>query len=292
MTAIRFWAYCRTSTEDLQSPEDSKRWQLARCAALVAGQGEIVGYSHDVGQSRSLPWKRRPEAAALLAECATKNRRFDAIVVAEPARAFAGGEFGLVFPVLTHHGVALWLPEVGGRVDPDSDAHDMMMVMFGSMSKAERARIKMRTRSALEAMAAVGRFTAGCVAYGYQLEDAGPHPHHVKAKEGKRLRSVVADPVAAPVVAELFERYAAGDGLGIIATDLSERGILSPSAHRPDGDDRDPRREDHERGRREDHDEAVLPKAGLSQHYPRWVGCHRTTRSEADKCLAEGPLPA
>src|SRR5688572_11212765 len=110
----RFLAYLRTSTEELQDPEESKRWQLARAKALVAGHGEIVVVAHDIGQSRSLPWRRRPEAAAILAEAARKDRRFDAIVVAEPQRAFAGSEFANVFPTLTHYGVELWVPEVGG----------------------------------------------------------------------------------------------------------------------------------------------------------------------------------
>jgi hypothetical protein len=35
----------------------------------------------DVGQSRSLPWKRRPRAARLLADLADPHRGFDAVVI-------------------------------------------------------------------------------------------------------------------------------------------------------------------------------------------------------------------
>ena len=51
---------------------------------------------------------------------ATRDRGFDAVVIGEPQRAFYGNQFGLTFPVFTHYGVELWVPEVGGAVDPGS----------------------------------------------------------------------------------------------------------------------------------------------------------------------------
>ena len=64
---IPFAFYGRVSTEDQQDPESSKQWQLHRSLGLIqpAG-GEVVEEFFDIGQSRSLPWKRRPEAARLL----------------------------------------------------------------------------------------------------------------------------------------------------------------------------------------------------------------------------------
>ncbi len=44
----------------------------------------------DIGQSRALPWARRPHAAALLAAIADLDRTFDAIVMGEYERAFYG----------------------------------------------------------------------------------------------------------------------------------------------------------------------------------------------------------
>ncbi|HZU73752.1 MAG TPA: recombinase family protein [Acidimicrobiales bacterium] len=115
----RFAFYGRVSTEDHQDPESSRGWQLARSRTLIdpAG-GEIVAEYFDVGQSRSLPWKRRPEAARLLAALADPARGFEAVVVGEPARAFYGTQFGNTFPVFVHFGVGLWVPEVGGAIDP------------------------------------------------------------------------------------------------------------------------------------------------------------------------------
>jgi len=62
-----FAAYVRTSTEDNQSPDDSKRWQLALAQQLITPHdGSIVAVYHDIDISRSLPWSRRPEATRLV----------------------------------------------------------------------------------------------------------------------------------------------------------------------------------------------------------------------------------
>lgn len=66
------------------------------------------------------------------------------------------------FPVFVHYQVQLWVPEVGGQVDPDSKARDLVMSVFGGMSKGERNRIKIRVRSAMAAQTSVeGRFLGG-----------------------------------------------------------------------------------------------------------------------------------
>lgn len=222
--------YARTSTEMNQTPEDSLAWQRARAESLIAGTGEIVAVFHDVGQSRSLPWKRRPEATALLAEAASPaRRRFDAVVIAEPARAFAGAEFAAVFPILTHHKVQLFVPEVGGRVDPDSEAHDMVLMLFGGMSKGERARIKMRTRTSMRQQGGEGKWLGGRPPYGYQTIDDGPHPNAAKAKQGLKRKRLVPDPVTAHVVQRIFADYAAGKGIGRITDELTREGVTSPS---------------------------------------------------------------
>ncbi len=143
---IRFAFYGRVSTEDQQDPASSRSWQLERSRQLVESAGTIVDEFFDVGQSRSLPWKRRPEASRLLQAFADERRGFDAVVIGEPQRAFYGHQFGLTFPVFTHYHVALWVPEVGGAVDPGSEAHDLVMTLFGGMSKGKRMRIKTRVK--------------------------------------------------------------------------------------------------------------------------------------------------
>ena len=223
----RFAFYGRVSTEDQQDPESSKAWQLARASQLIDAHGEVAAEYFDIGQSRSLPWKRRPQASRLLEDLRRSgDRPFDAVVIGEPARAFYGQQFGLTFPTLVHYGVELWVPEVGGRVDPDSEAHDLVMSLYGGMSKGERNRIKVRVRTAMATQAATeGRYLGGRPPYGYRLADAGPHPNPAKAADGKRSHRLEPDPETAPVVRRIFADYLDGHGLRAIAEHLTTDGI-------------------------------------------------------------------
>ncbi len=231
----RFAFAGRVSTEDNQDPEASRNWQLSRSRALIEPAGGVVVAEYfDVGQSRSLPWKRRPRAAELLADLAGPHRGFGAVVIGEPQRAFYGNQYSLTMPVFTHYGVQLWVPEVGGPVDPDSEAHDLIMSVFGGMSKGERNRIRIRVRTAMASQAAIeGRFLGGRPPYGYRLADAGPHPHPAKAADGRRLHKLEPDPETAWAVRRIFAEYLAGRGLFAIAEALTRDQVPSPSQHDP-----------------------------------------------------------
>ncbi|MFI6514081.1 recombinase family protein [Spirillospora sp. NPDC050679] len=237
-TPLRFAFYGRVSTEDKQDPAASKAWQLRRAMTLIESVGgQIVAEYFDVDRSRSIPWARRPRASALLEALKDPGRDFDAVVVGEPHRAFYGGQYGLTFPLFDHYGVPLWVPEVGGPIDPANEAHDMIMSLFGGLSKGERNRIKVRVRSSMAAIAETeGRYLGGRPPYGYMLEDAGPHPHPGKAADGKRLFRLAIDPDAAPVVQRIFREFlglggSPEKGLFSIAEGLTRDGIPCPSAH-------------------------------------------------------------
>ena len=230
----RRFAFCgRVSTEDQQDPEPSRNWQLARARALIEPVGAVVvAEFFDIGLSRSIPWKRRPQAARLLEALKRPDRGFDAVGVGEPQKAFYGNQFGLTFPLFVHYGVQLWVPEVGGAIDPGSDAHDLVMALYGGMSKGERNRIKIRVRAAMASQAATeGRFLGGRPPYGYQLADAGPHPNPGKAADGRRLHVLEPDPATGPTVRRIYAEYLAGNGLYAIAEGLTRDGIPSPSAY-------------------------------------------------------------
>ncbi len=159
---------------------------------------------------------------------------FDAVVVGEPQRAFYGNQFGLTFPLFEHYDVPLWVPEVGGPIDPANEAHELIMSMFGGISKGERNRIKIRVRSSMAALAQMeGRFLGGRPPYGYLLKDLGPHPNPTKAFDGKRLHGLEPDPNTGPVVVRIFAEFIAGKGIYAIAEGLTRDGILSPSAYDP-----------------------------------------------------------
>ena len=156
------------------------------------------------------------------------------MVVGEPQRAFYGNQFGNTFPLFAHYGVPLWVPEVGGPIDPDNEAHDLIMSVFGGVSKGERNRIKIRVRAAMATQAQIeGRYLGGRPPYGYLLADAGPHPNPAKAADGKRLHALAPDEPAAHVVRRIFAEFLAGKGLYTIAEGLTRDGIPCPSAHDP-----------------------------------------------------------
>jgi site-specific DNA recombinase len=120
---LRFAFYGRISTRDWQDPQSSRAWQVAAAHDIIDGHGVIVAEYLDVGYTRALAWTARPQAAALLTAITQPGRHFDAIVVGEYERAFAGDQLPHLLPLLQQHSVQLWLPEVGGPIDPEDPTH-------------------------------------------------------------------------------------------------------------------------------------------------------------------------
>ncbi len=276
---MRFAFYGRVSTEDQQDPQSSRQWQIARALQLIEPPGgAIIEEFFDIGQSRSLPWARRPEASRLLRRLSDPDRPFEAVVIGEPQRAFYGNQFGLTFPIFVHYGIRLWVPEVGGPIDPGSDAHEIVMSLYGGISKSERTRIKVRVRAAMAAQAAVeGRFLGGRPPYGYELADAGPHPNPSKASFGQRLHRLVIDPPAAAVVRRIFQDFVDGRGLHTIASELTREGIPSPSAW-------DPERNQHRAGV-----QGAWAKSAVRAilRNPRYTGFQVWNRQRRDEVLID-----
>src|SRR5437763_6187146 len=146
---LRFAFYGRVSTEDWQDPVTSRARQLQQAVMLVAGQGTIVAEFFDCGQSRTLAWPRRPQAAALVAALADPDRGWDAVVIGEYERAFYGSQYASMAPLFEHYGVQLWMPEVGGRVDWHAEDHEQTMAALGLSSKREITRTRVRVRTAM-----------------------------------------------------------------------------------------------------------------------------------------------
>ena len=193
--ALRFAFYGRVSTEDYQDPVTSRARQLGQAGALVAGHGQIVAHFFDIGQSRTLAWARRPQAAALAAALADPDRGWDAIVIGEYERAFYGSQYAAMAPLFEHYGVQLWMPEAGGRVDYASEHDERAMTVLGLSSKREITRTSIRVRTAMAAQTREqGRYLGGRPPYGYRLADAGPHPNKAHAAWGRRAHRLEPDP--------------------------------------------------------------------------------------------------
>lgn len=234
---LRLAFYGRCSTEDLQDPETSREWQLRAANGLLdASQpgAVIVAEFFDVGHSRSLPWKRRPEAQRLLSALNDPARGWDALVVGEAQRCWYDAQFNEVAPVLAHYNVALLVPDLGGAYDPANSSHHTLMAVRGSMSRGERQTVQSRVRLGMAAQVAQqGRYQGGRPPHGYRAVGHAPHPNPRKASEGFMLKRLEVDPVSAPVVRRIFDEIVGGKSLRTVAADLNREGILCPSAYDP-----------------------------------------------------------
>lgn len=231
---LRFVFYGRVSTEDWQDPVTSRARQREQAGALVRGHGLVVAEFFDVGQSRTVAWGRRPQAAALVAALADPGRGWDAVVIGEYERAFYGSQYAAMAPLFEHYGVQLWMPETGGRVDYASEHDEQAMMVLGLSSKREITRTSIRVRTAMAAQTREqGRYLGGRPPYGYRLADAGPHPNKAHAAWGRRAHRLDPDPAAAPVVGWIFAQRLAGHSVARIARALNEAGVPCPSAADP-----------------------------------------------------------
>jgi site-specific DNA recombinase len=136
---IAFALYGLVGSIRLQDVASSRAWQITRARQLIEPAGGTIAAEYfDIGHTRALPWQRRTHASRLLAALRDPGRGFQAVVIGEPQRALYANQFSLTYPIFEHFGVGLWVPEVGGAIDPGSEAQDLAMTLFGSMSKSER----------------------------------------------------------------------------------------------------------------------------------------------------------
>jgi site-specific DNA recombinase len=273
---LRFAFYGRVSTEDLQDPVTSRARQLAQAGALVAGHGRIVAEFFDIGQSRTLAWARRRQAAALVAALADPERGWEAIVIGEYERAFYGGQYASMAPLFEHYGIQLWTPELGGRVDYQAEDHEETMLALGHQSKRETARTRIRVRTAMAAQTREqGRYLGGRPPYGYRLADAGPHPNKAHAAWGRRAHRLESDPQTAPVVGWMFAQRLAGHSVARITRALNDAGIPCPSAA-------DPKRNPHRSGAA-----WTLSTVAAILANPRYTGRQVWNRQRTDRDLVD-----
>ena len=272
----RFVFYGRVSTEDHQDPVTSLARQREQAAALVAGHGQIVAEFFDIGQSRTLAWARRPQAAALVAALADPDRGWDAIVIGEYERAFYGGQYTSMAPLFEHYGIPLWIPEAGGRIDYHCEEHEQLMLALGLQSKREITRTRIRVRTAMAAQTREqGRYLGGRPPYGYRLADAGPHPNKAHAAWGRRAHRLEPDPDTAPVVTWMFTQRLAGHSVARITRALNAAAIPCPSAA-------DPKRNPHRSGTA-----WTLSTVAAILANPRYTGRQVWNRQRADRDLID-----
>ncbi len=272
---LRFAFYGRVSTEDWQDPVTSRARQRDQAAALAAGHGTIVAEFFDAGESRTLAWARRPQAAALVAALADPDRGWDAVVIGEYERAFYGSQYASIAPLFRHYDIQLWMPEAGGPVGNGED-HEQLMLALGLQSKREITRTRIRVRTAMATQTREqGRYLGGRPPYGYRLADAGPHPNKAHAAWGRRAHRLEPDPATAPVVAWMFAQRLAGRSAARITRALNDAGIPCPSAA-------DPARNPHRTG-----SAWTLRTAAAILANPRYTGRQVWNRQPTDRDLVD-----
>jgi site-specific DNA recombinase len=196
--------------------------------------------------------------------------------VGEYERAFFGTQLTQLAPLFQEYGVALWLPEAGGPLDFDDAIHRALITMLGAQSKREVLRSRFRVLAAMEAQVREqGRYVGGRPPYGYQLGDGGRHPNAAHAGWGRRLRKLVVDPSAGPVVRWMFAQRLAGASLAGIARSLNERFVPCPS------------RTDAARNRHRSGARWTVQSVAAILGNPRYTGRQVWNRQKTDHVMAE-----
>ena len=204
---------------------------------LITPHGGVLAADYfDVGQSRSLPWKRRPEASRLLADVTSRDRSFDAVVIGEPAPCvLRATQFALTFPVFAHYGVE----PVGAR-GRRSGRSRLRGPRPGddSVRRHEQGRARLESRCASVRRCQHSRRTRPDIS-------VVDHPTATGSSTPARTRTLPRPVLGSgftasnltratsSVVERIYRMYADGAGLRYIAQRLTDDGVPSPSRHDP-----------------------------------------------------------
>jgi len=213
---MRAAIYARVSNDE-DGKSDSVPVQLTECRAFAVQQGlhVVAEFSDDgiSGYSRG----NRPGFLSLMRAVAA--REFDVIVFRDVDRIARGPDLPVICREIEFAQVLL----VGMDKTDSRDASFRMRVGLSAIMSAEMIeKVRVLTRLALRARAKDRHHTGGR-AFGYRSVPVDP----AKPDERKRL---VIDDVSAPVVREIFARYARGETMKSIVQDLNARKVPSAGA--------------------------------------------------------------
>lgn len=216
---MRAAIYARRSTEEHQAA--SLDVQVSEARRWIEARGWSVDAAHvytDSGVSGA-EFKRRPALIAMLN--AAEARAFDCVVTRDESRLGRDtNRVGIVIQDLVDAGIQLWYYFAGERVEANDAMSKFLIAVRSFASELEREKLAGRTREHLRHKAARGLVVGGKV-YGYDnIEHRdGERRTHVEYKINAR---------EAAIVREVFERFAAGEGLRTIVHALNARGIAPP----------------------------------------------------------------
>jgi site-specific DNA recombinase len=204
---VRVATYCRISTDETNQPY-SLGAQRDRLEAYVASQPSwhIVARYVDRASAKSL---ERPDLAR--ARAAAAAGAFDLLLTYRVDRLSRNvAQLGALIEELQAAGVAY--RSATEPFETATPAGLMMLQMLGVFAQFERSSIVERIAAGMERKAKGGGWTVGSYPYGYRRLDGRP--------------GLVPDPAAAPLVREIFHRYAEDrQGSAAIASELNARGL-------------------------------------------------------------------
>jgi len=213
---MRCAIYIRRSTEEHQA--ESLDTQLAGARAFLAEKGwtEVAVFSDD-GRSRG-EFRKRDGVIALVNAAA--RHAFDHVVTRDETRL--GGDMirtTVLLQEISDHGVGIWYYASKKQVRLTDASSRFFEMARNYASELEREKIAERTRENLEQKAKRGLVAGGCV-FGYRNE---------RTPMGVRR---VPHPEEAPLVLEMFQRRARGEGQRTITRWLNEARIPPPRTGR------------------------------------------------------------
>jgi site-specific DNA recombinase len=221
---FRAATYSRYSSDQQRasSIEDQRR----NCARRAAVEGWTVCAQY-ADEAISGSDNRRPQYLAMLQAAARKE--FDVLIVDDLSRLTRDSvEQETTLRRLEFQGIRIIATSDG--YDSESKSRKIQRGFKGLMNEMFLDDLRAKVHRGLEGQAIKGRWCGGRP-YGYRLKaitdqsrlDAYGNP----AKVGTML---ALDPVQAPIVREIFERFAAGASCAVIARDLNARSVASPGS--------------------------------------------------------------
>jgi len=216
--------YCRKSTEQRGIADEAKSIgrQIERGRAFAASKGWTVEdrFVFVDDAISGAEFTNRPGLQSLLA-AAEPVAPFQRLIVMDPSRI--GREMieaAFVLKRLDRAGVAVWSYLNAAPIELDDPTKVLLMTIANFAADSERVSGRRRVLDTMRTKAAAGHVIS-TLPFGYSRLEvrAGDKRSHV-------AREIV--PTAAAIVRRIFERYAAGDGQGRIAKDLTADGIPAP----------------------------------------------------------------
>lgn len=205
---MRAAIYSRFSTD--KQTESSITDQVRVCTEYAEKEGWTITHRFEDQGISGAAIGNRPGCVAMLESA--KARAFDVLLVMDTSRlSRSSADLSKIADRMVFMGLRILAVQESGA-DTGKDGWELYFGLSGLMGQQFRKMTSKKTHTALESRAKTGRPTGGR-AYGYTSQNV------LVATE-------------APIVTEIFERYAGGESQRAIARDLNARGVPTPKGNK------------------------------------------------------------